>query len=94
MPKKRRRPIKPKSDNPIPKKSQAPKTITASKPVAATPAAVVDSMPVSEGEYTYVGREVRHILLITATFVLLQLGLWLVLGQTGFEDKLVDLIKL
>lgn len=48
----------------------------------------------AEAEYAFVGKEVRTILLITLTFVAIEVALWLIFGQTGLEAKLSGLLKL
>lgn len=55
---------------------------------------VVEKISSSEPQYSYVGREVRQILLISGGFVLLQLVVWALFSQTGLEAKLSQLIKL
>ncbi len=81
-------------------KQQQTPAVKAAKPVstqvAATevPAVEAETVKVEVGQYGYVRREIRHILFITAAFVLLEVGLWLLFGRTSFETKLTGLINL
>jgi hypothetical protein len=97
MAKKRRRPAKKQGAGSTAQATVKPKP-RAAKPKSEAPkvpaARAPQTQSINPGEYAYVGREVRQILLITAFFVALQVGLWLAMGQTGLADRLTKLISI